>query len=565
LCGEYNHKLFICLRLSLEHEEMKARRTGQVNSFLLTLGCAVALLVVLGFVLYRLNDPGRRIASEDPVTGTTDHSTDGKADKTDSSAEDKSSAKGKSSTGTLLLYCAAGIRLPVEQIAAEYEQEYGVGVHIQYGGSNTLLSQIGVAKTGDLYLAADDSYTKLAQEKGLVKETIPIATMRLVIAVKKGNPKKIQGVADLLRDDVITALGNPDQAAIGKTVRTLLAESGHWERLEKHVTNTGVFKPTVPEVANDVKLGSADAGIVWDTTLALYPELEAVRVAELNEGTGYVAVGILADSTQPTEALQFARYLTARDRGLPTFEKHGFETVEGDVWAEVPQITFFCGSVNRRAVDELIRQFEHREGAVVNTVYNGCGILTAQMKTIRGQQQGAGFPDTYMACDRYYLENVQDWFQEDVDISDTEVVIAVPKGNPARIANLQDLTKEGIRISVGQPEQCTIGVLTRNVLKAEGVYDEVMKNVVMQTPTSAMLIPTVTTNSLDATLAYMTDTKAEADKVDAIRITSPAAKAVQPFAIARSSEHKQLGRRLYQTIAESRSQFESAGFHFRLK
>jgi len=254
----------------------------------------------------------------------------------------------------------------------------------------------------------------------------------------------------------------------------------------------------------------------------------------------------------------------ARDRGLETFAENGFETIDGDVWSEKPELTFFCGSVNRRAVEEVIQKFEEREGVVVNTIYNGCGILTAQMKTIRDQNQTAGFPDTYMACDRYYLENVKDWFQEDVDVSDTEVVIAVPKGNPAGIKNLQDLTKPGVRVSVGQPDQCTIGVLTRQVLESEDVHDEVMKNVVTQTATSAMLVPTVTTGSVDAALAYATDTKAESDKVDSIRIPSEAAKAIQPFAIARSSDHKYLGRRLYQAIAEAGEKFETAGFHFRL-
>jgi molybdate transport system substrate-binding protein len=169
-----------------------------------------------------------------------------------------------------------------------------------------------------------------------------------------------------------------------------------------------------------------------------------------------------------------------------------------------------------------------------------------------------------MACDRYYLETVQDWFQEDSDVSDTEVVIAVPKGNPAQITSLSDLTKPGMRVSVGQPEQCTIGVLTRQLLQKEGLLDGVMKNVVTQTASSAMLVPTVITKSVDATLAYATDTKAEADKVDTIRIESAAAKAIQPFAIARSSEHKYLGRRLHQMITQSRQQFEAAGFHFRL-
>ncbi|MCA9418431.1 MAG: hypothetical protein KC917_19300, partial [Candidatus Omnitrophica bacterium] len=69
----------------------------------------------------------------------------------------------------------------------------------------------------------------------------------------------------------------------------------------------------------------------------------------------------------------------------------------------------------------------------------------------------------------------------------------------------------------------------------------------------------------DAALAYATDTKAESDKVDTISIDSPAAQAVQPFAIAKSSNHKNLDRRFYRTIARARQQFEDAGFHFRLE
>jgi molybdate transport system substrate-binding protein len=145
------------------------------------------------------------------------------------------------------------------------------------------------------------------------------------------------------------------------------------------------------------------------------------------------------------------------------------------------------------------------------------------------------------------------------------VVIAVPQGNPAGIRELRDLTRPGVRVSVGQPEQCTIGAITRQLLEAEGVYDDVMKNVVTQTASSAMLIPTVTTGSVDATLAYATDTHAESDKVDAIPIASSSAIAVQPFAIARSSDHKYLSRRLFQALARSRESFETAGFHFRLE
>ena len=115
---------------------------------------------------------------------------------------------------------------------------------------------------------------------------------------------------------------------------------------------------------------------------------------------------------------------------------------------------------------------------------------------------------------------------------------------------------------MGQPDQCTIGVLTRHFLESEGVYDAVMKNVVTQTASSAMLVPTVTTGSVDATLAYATDTLAESDKVDTVAVESPAAQAIQPFAIAKCSDHKNLDRRLYRTIAQARAHSKRRGFIF---
>jgi len=464
----------------------------------------------------------------------------------------------------LLLYCAAGIKPPVLEIAKQFEAEYGVQVHLQYGGSGTLLSNIEVSRMGDLYIAADHSYIEIAQEKELVRETLPLAYQRPVVAVAKGNPKKFQGLEDLGRSDLRVALGNPEAASIGRQTKRLLECAGVWDDVKKQVERTGVFKPTVPEVANDVKLGAVDAGVIWDGTVAQYPELDAIHFPLFDAAKKEISVAVLASSQQPTTALRFARYLNSRI-GNDVFKRYGFEAVDGDVWAWRPEITFFCGSVNRRAVDEVIKAFERREGITVNTLYNGCGILTGQMRAIQQKEGSAGFPDVYMACDRYYLENVREWFQEDVDISDADIVIAVPKGNLKNIQTIADLAKPGMRISVGQPEQCTIGALTRIMLKKMGVYEAVMSNTVMQTASSSMLIPTVSTKSVDATLAYITDTKAESDKVDAVYIDSPFAKAVQPFSIARSSTQKHMGRRLFKKVAAAEKRFEEAGFHFRLK
>jgi len=465
---------------------------------------------------------------------------------------------------TVVMYCAAGVKSPVLEAAKAFEQEFGITIQFQYGGSGSLLANLQVAKSGDLYLAGDSSYTDIAKRKGVVKERIPVAYMKPVIAVKNGNPKKIKGLEDLYREDIRVALGNPEAASIGKQTKKLLSETGHWEKVKEHITQIGVFKPTVPEVANDIKLGAVDAGIIWDATVKQYPELEAVHVDVFDQASKQVTVGVLSWSKNAPQALLFARYLNS-EKGNAFFNKNGYQAVDGDKWSKKPEITFYCGAVNKRAVDALIEVFQLREGCVVNTSYNGCGILTGQMRTINQDKGGIGFPDVYMACDRYYLDNVQEWFQEDVDVSDTQIVIAVQKGNPKGIETLEDLTKPGMRVAVGQPEQCTIGALSKLLLEESGFYNEVMKNVKTQTASSSMLLPTVATKSVDAAFVYKTDTMAEADMVDAIEVPSKRAVAIQPLSIAKSSQHKYLGRRLKETIMQARENFEEAGFNFRIE
>ena len=44
-----------------------------------------------------------------------------------------------------------------------------------------------------------------------------------------------------------------------------------------------VSTPTVNDVANAVKLGTVDAGIVWDAVMAQYPTLDMVAVPEAQQ------------------------------------------------------------------------------------------------------------------------------------------------------------------------------------------------------------------------------------------------------------------------------------------
>lgn len=458
----------------------------------------------------------------------------------------------------LVVYCAASNRAVMDAVRDDYQREYGTEIQVQYGASQTLLAAMEVSGTGDLYLPADESYAKLAQSKQLVEEVLPVARMQAVIAVPRGNPRQIQQFSDLLKDDVRTVQVNPDAGAIGKLTREVLSGSGLWESLASH---TAAYRSTITDVANDVKVGAADAGIVFDAVLHTYPELEAVQIDELRPVHADVMVCVISGSDQPERALHFARYLSARDRGLKRYAEFGFQPLNGDVWEDVPELTLFAGSMLRPAIERTIQEFEKREGVRVTRVFNGCGILVAQMRA--GQH-----PDAYFACDREFMSQVHDLFPHPVDVSQNELVILVPKGNPQGISSLQDLTRPGLRVGIGHEKQCAMGWLTQRTLQEGGVQTDVMKNVTVQSPSGDMLVNQMHAGALDAAVVYLSNAAGSADSFDAVQILGlPCSQAVQPFAVAEDSPHKQLMSRLYArlTSAASRERFQQEGFRWELK
>ncbi len=462
-----------------------------------------------------------------------------------------------SGTEPIVLYCAASNRAVMEAIRRDYEAETNRQVQIQYGASQTLLSQVEVTGGGDLFLPADDSYLAIARDRQLVDEVLPIARMQAVVAVPRGNPLQIHSFQDLLRDDVRLVQANPDAAAVGKLSRQVLQATGQWSALDQA---TQAYRTTVTDVANDLLIGAADAGIVYDAVLHTYPKLEFVELSELQPANSLIAMGVLHGTKQPAQALHFARYVAARDRGLRHYEQHGFRISPGDRWSDQPELSVFAGSMLRPAIEDTIARFEEREGVRVTRVYNGCGVLVAQMKS--GQS-----PDAYFACDSEFMQQVADLFPEPVPVTENELVILVQKGNPHRIASLQDLTQPGLRVGIGHEKQCAMGWLTQNTFRESGLQSEVMANVTVQTPTGDMLVNQLQTRGLDAAVAYLSNAAGAADKLDAIRIQGlKCAIATQPWAVSRDSDQAQLAGRLFEQICSTDSQevFAAEGFRWQL-
>jgi molybdenum ABC transporter molybdate-binding protein len=458
----------------------------------------------------------------------------------------------------LLFHCAAGLRKPMSEIARQYQEEFGVKVNLQFGGSGALASQLELAG-GDLYLPADQSYIDSAREKGLMKEAIPVALLTAGLVVPKGNPRGLTTLSDLGKEGLKISLAERS-ASVGRFTWNVLEEEGLLARVNPNVV---VTKPTVNAIVEDVATGAVDVSLAWDAVAKNFSEVEWLAVPEFLKRAKRASIGILTSSKDAKRALHFARYVTARDRGRKVFQEMGFMVPdEGDEWSDQPEVTFFSGSMLRPAIQERVREFEEREGCRVNTVFEGCGTLVAQM-------DAGATPAGYFACDTKFLNKVQERFFTGRIMTRNEIVLLVRMGNPKELFKLKDLGKPGVKLGICDGRKSALGELTRIMLERRGLAKELEVNVAVKVAKGDDLVSAVQARSLDAALVYRSNALASPvtlEENEIVELNDDLAFAEQPFAVAKGSAYPALMRRLGEFLAtpEARGRFEKLGFQWEL-
>jgi molybdate transport system substrate-binding protein len=228
---------------------------------------------------------------------------------------------------SLLVYCGAGLREPMDEIAELFKAQEGITIDYTYGGSAQLLSQIELYQNGDAYMPGAKSYIDSAIEKGFVDKTEKVVYHVLGIAVPKGNPANIQTIADLAAPGVRVAIGEPSGPAVGSAAKKMLEADGLWEAVD---ANCVVKSGTVNELLVYIAMNQADAAIIWED---LYTE-ESMDLVDIPMEEGFVKVipiGTLTFSENPENAEKFMNFV-ASDEGKALFEKHGFTTYPDDVF-----------------------------------------------------------------------------------------------------------------------------------------------------------------------------------------------------------------------------------------
>ncbi|MFO7898294.1 MAG: substrate-binding domain-containing protein [Planctomycetota bacterium] len=223
------------------------------------------------------------------------------------------------------VWCAAGMKPPIQALADEFEETQELPVEVTYDGANRLLDQIEVLERGDVYIAGGADYVDMAADKGLVGARRTICYLVPVIMVGKGNPKGITSLADLAGEGMRIGQGDPESAAIGRLTPKLLELNGidraAWQK------NVAIETATVNELGVHVRLNDLAAAVVWKCIAKKYEEdCEIVEIPPEKNICPAVGGAVLTFSDLPQQSEAFLDYLTSK-RGEQVLTEYGY-TVE---------------------------------------------------------------------------------------------------------------------------------------------------------------------------------------------------------------------------------------------
>jgi molybdate transport system substrate-binding protein len=233
----------------------------------------------------------------------------------------------QSSSKRLLIFAGAASKPATEEVVHSFQKMFGTPVDVVFGGSGFVLSQMKLARKGDLYFPGSSDFMEKAKKEGLVfPESEKIVTYLIpAINVQKGNPKGIGSLKDLTRDGIRVAIANPEMVCVG-TYAVEIVERNlspfEKERFKKNLVN---YTESCEKTANAIALKAVDAVLGWRVfqywdpqrieTIYLKPE-EIPRI-------GYIPIAISKFTRDKVLARQFTDFLLSRE-GKAIFRKYHY-------------------------------------------------------------------------------------------------------------------------------------------------------------------------------------------------------------------------------------------------
>lgn len=237
----------------------------------------------------------------------------------------------------LLVYAGAASRPPTEEAAALYEQRTGVKVNLVFGGSGHVLSQMKLAREGDVYLPGSSDYMEKARRDGDVfgdSEAV-LAYLVPAINVQQGNPENIHRLEDLTRPGLKVVIANPEGVCVGAYAVEIIEKSFTPDQRRAFQRNLVNYTESCEKTAAAISLKMADAVIGWRVFEHWDPErIQTVPLAEDQVARiGYIPVAISVFTRDRAAAQAFIDFLAGPEGRAIYARHHYFATAEdAAVW-----------------------------------------------------------------------------------------------------------------------------------------------------------------------------------------------------------------------------------------
>jgi molybdate transport system substrate-binding protein len=227
----------------------------------------------------------------------------------------------------LLIFAGAASKPPTEEAARVFAAKTGVKVNLTFGGSGFVLSQMQLAKKGDLYFPGSSDYMEIAKQKNLVFPETEKNVVYLVpaINVQKGNPKGIKTLTDLAKPGLRVAIANPEGVCVGlyavESIEKNLSNDVK-VNLKKNIVN---YTESCEKTATAISLKTVDAVIGWSVFQYWDPDRIETIPLKKNEVTrvGYIPIAISKFTTNRPLAQRFIDYILSEE-GRAIFKKYHY-------------------------------------------------------------------------------------------------------------------------------------------------------------------------------------------------------------------------------------------------
>lgn len=227
-----------------------------------------------------------------------------------------------SSTSDSLTVAAASDLTPAfEEIGRAFETSSGTKVVFVFGSTGMLTRQVENGAPFDLFAAANVSYIKELDQKGLILpgSGAVYARGRITLWMPADTNLRLEGIKDLARPEVTRiAIANPDHAPYGLAARQALESAGIWELVRPKL----VYGDNIRQTLQFAETGNVEVAIVA-LSLSVQSRGRWTLIPEELHQPIDQGLGIIKTSQKANAAGKFAGFVTGLE-GRAILKKYGF-------------------------------------------------------------------------------------------------------------------------------------------------------------------------------------------------------------------------------------------------